>query len=134
MSTPFGLAWLLAVLALGLHVIDEATHDFLSWYNPRARRIRKALGIPFPPTFTFVPWILGLAVIVLWLASLTPGAFAGRASLRPIAWILAAVSLANGAVHITASLLNHKLVPGTLSAPVLLFTGGFLAYTTYRLV
>lgn len=131
----FGLAWLLAVIALALHVIDEATHDFLSWYNPRALRIRKALGgIPFPPTFSFVPWIMGLTLIVLWLASLTPSAYAGRMSLRPIAWILAVVSLANGVVHITASLLNRKLVPGTISAPVLLFTGGFLAYTTYRLV
>jgi hypothetical protein len=120
---------------LALHVVDEATHDFLSWYNPRALRIRSALGgIPFPPTFSFVPWILGLTVIVLWLAALTPAAYGGRVSLRPIAWILAGVSLANGVVHITASLLNKKLVPGTLSAPLLLLSGGFLAYTTYHLV
>ncbi len=130
----FGVAWLAGVIGLALHVTDEATHDFLSWYNPRARRIREKFGgIPFPPTFSFTPWILGLGVIVLWLASLTPGAFAGRLGLRPIGYILAIVSLTNGVVHIAASVLSRKLVPGTLSAPLLLGTGGLLLYETATL-
>ena len=58
-----------------MHVADEATHDFLSWYNLRALRIRRLLWRgPFPPTFTFLPWLLLLAVAIVVLASLTPAA------------------------------------------------------------
>jgi ABC-type antimicrobial peptide transport system permease subunit len=93
--TTFGLAWLIATSSLALHVVDEATHDFLSWYNPRALRIRQALGgLPFPPTFTFVPWVFGLCVVVLVLASLTPAAYAGSSWIRPFGYALAAVHIA----------------------------------------
>jgi hypothetical protein len=55
----FGLPWLAVNAAFALHVLDEATSDFLAWYNPRALAIRRALGgFPFPPTFTFRPWLL----------------------------------------------------------------------------
>jgi len=48
-ATTFGWAWLIATVSLGLHVADEATHDFLAWYNPRALRVRQLLhGLPFP--------------------------------------------------------------------------------------
>jgi len=54
----FGLPWLVAVIALALHVADEAAHDFLSWYNLQTLRMRRYFGgIPFPPTFTFWPWL-----------------------------------------------------------------------------
>ena len=32
----WALAWAALCAAFALHVIDEATHDFLSWYNPNA--------------------------------------------------------------------------------------------------
>lgn len=127
----FGLAWLLATVALALHVVDEATHDFLSWYNPRALRIRHALhGLPFPPTFTFVPWVLGLSAAVLVLASLTPAAYAGSSWLHPFGYALAAIHIANGLMHLVGSLLARRLVPGVLSAPLLLMSGAWLAYAT----
>lgn len=44
-----GDAWLASVIALALHVADEATHDFLGWYNPRALRIRFVLGVRSAP-------------------------------------------------------------------------------------
>jgi len=45
----FGYAWLASVIALALHVADEATHDFLGWYNPQALRIRSVLGVLSAP-------------------------------------------------------------------------------------
>jgi len=55
-ATSFGWAWLAATIALALHLADEARHDFLGSYNPRALQIRRWLGgIRFPPTFTFAP-------------------------------------------------------------------------------
>ncbi len=128
-ATGFGAAWLAAVIALALHVADEASHDFLAWYNPRALSIRRALhGFPFPPTFTFVPWLLGLIAGVLALAALTPLAYAGRTWVRPLAYAVAAIHLGNGLLHIGGSVLARRALPGVWSAPALLAAGGWLAY------
>ena len=130
----FTWAWLAAAVALALHVADEASHDFLSWYNPGALRIRRALGgLPFPPTFRFVPWLLGLIAAVVALGSLTPFAYQGRSWMRPLACILAAVHLANGLLHVVASLVARRPVPGVISAPLLLVTGGWLGYAATNL-
>lgn len=130
----FGWAWLAATIALALHVADEATHDFLSWYNPRALRIRQTLGgLPFPPTFTFMPWLLGLSAAVVLLAALTPFAYLGKDWLRPAAYVLAVIHLGNGLLHLGGSLLARRLVPGALSAPLLLATGGWLAFAAATL-
>lgn len=134
MVVDFGLAWLAAVVALALHVADEASHDFLSWYNPRALRIRRALGgFPFPPTFTFYPWLAGLIAAVLVLGALTPAAYAGQTGLRTLAYILAAVHIGNGILHLGASVLARRAVPGVWSAPVLLAAGVWLAYAAAHL-
>jgi hypothetical protein len=133
-TTDFGLAWLGATIALALHVADEATHDFLSWYNPRALRIRRALGgLPFPPTFTFLPWLVGLIAAVLVLASLTPAAYKNTPWMRPLAYVLAASHLGNGLLHAAGSIAARRLVPGVLSAPLLLIAGGWLAYAAATL-
>jgi len=124
-----GWAWLAATLVLAAHVVDEAAHDFLSWYNPRATRIRRVLrGLPFPPTFSFWPWLLGLMAAILVLASLTPLAYADVRWIRPLAWILAVEHVANGMLHVVASVVGRRPVPGVWSAPLLLASGGWLAY------
>lgn len=129
----FGLAWLLAALALALHVADEASHDFLSWYNPRALGIRRALrGFPFPPTFTLLPWLAGLIAAVLVLAGLTPFAYAGAVWMRPAAYVLAVIHIANGLLHLGGSVQARRPVPGVWSAPVLLLTGSWLAYVALQ--
>jgi hypothetical protein len=128
-AATFGLAWVTATGALALHVADEATHDFLAWYNPSALRFRRLLGgLPFPPTFTFVPWLLGLLAAVVVLAALTPVAYRGTAWLRPLAYVLAAEHVGNGLLHLVGSVFVGRRVPGVLSAPVLVLTGGWLAY------
>jgi hypothetical protein len=133
-AATFGSAWLAAALALAAHVADEAAHDFLAWYNPSAQRIRQALGgFPFPPTFTFVPWLLGLIVGVLVLGALTPLAYRGTRWLRPMGVALAAIHVGNGLLHVVASVIARRRVPGVMSAPLLLLTGGWLAYATARL-
>jgi hypothetical protein len=49
----FGYAWLVFAGALALHVTDEATHGFLSVYNPNALAIRARFPFLPVPTFTF---------------------------------------------------------------------------------
>jgi hypothetical protein len=131
----FGWAWLAAVAALAVHVLDEASHDFLSWYNPNALRIRRALGnvVPFPPTFTFVSWLSTLALVVVGLGTLTPSAFAGHAWMKPLAFVLAAEHLLNGVVHLGGGVVLRRAVPGILSAPFLLVTGAWLAWAAAAL-
>ncbi len=131
--SPFGCAWLAATVALALHVTDEAAHDFLSWYNPRALRIRRALGLPFPPPFTFLPLLLGLIAGVVVLGALAPAAFAGRPWMRPPAYALAIIHVGNGLLHTIGSLTARRRVPGVLSAPLLLATGGWLAHAAFTL-
>jgi len=133
-TATFGLAWLGATVALALHVADEASHDFLAWYNPSALRIRRLLGgFPFPPTFTFVTWLLGLIAAVLLLGALTPFAYRGAPWLRPLAFVLATIHIGNGLLHMIASVVVKRPVPGVLSAPVLLFAGIWLAYATAQI-
>ncbi len=125
----FGWAWLAATLALALHVADEPTHDFLAWYNPRVLRIRRFFGgLPFPPMFTFWPWLIGLTAAVLLLAAMTPAAFSGERWLTSLAYFLSVVHIANGLLHLSATVAARRAVPGVLSAPLLLVTGIWLAY------
>lgn len=124
----FGWAWVAATIALALHVADEATHDFLAWYNPRALRIRRFFGaLPFPPTFTFWLWLIGLMSAVLVLAAMAPSAFAGQRWLVSVAYVLSIVHIANGLLHLGAAAAARSRVPGVLSAPLLLLTGIWLA-------
>ena len=132
-KATFGRAWLAATIAFGLHVADEASHDFLAWYNPRALRIREVLhGFRFPPTFTFWPWVLSLGAGVLVLAALTPLAYRGAPWLRPIAYFLAGIHVSNGLLHVVGSLVARRGVPGVWSAPLLLASGGWLGYAAAR--
>jgi len=131
--TEFGAAWLSLAIAFGLHVADEAAHDFLSWYNPVARSIRQRLaGIPFPPVFTFWPWLLGLLVVTSGAVLLTPYAIARRPWMRPLALGFAAINVGNGLLHIVGAVRLRRRVPGMLSAPLLLGTAAWLLWTAFR--
>jgi hypothetical protein len=100
----FGLPWLAVNVTFALQVFDEATSSFLDWYNPRALQVRGVLkGLPFPPTFTFWPWLFGLVSAVLALFALTPFAFRGAAWLRSVAFVVGIIQAGNGVLHLTAA-------------------------------
>lgn len=121
-------------IALALHVADEAAHDFLAWYNPIVRRLRARFGgLPFPPTFTFWPWLGGLIVLTAGLLALTPQAYAGRSWLRPAALVLGVINTGNGLLHLVAAAVAGRRVPGVLSAPLLLASAIWLLTVTLRL-
>jgi hypothetical protein len=104
-------------------------HDFLSWYNPIAGRLRRYTGVlRFPPVFTFWAWILGLAALTIVVLALTPWAFDRRAIMRPLAVIFAVINTLNGLQHIVTSLVQRRRLPGVLSAPLLLGTALWLLY------
>jgi hypothetical protein len=124
----FGTAWLLFAIALALHVMDEATHDFLSVYNPNARMIRERFHIPIP-VLTFEEFVVGLGAAIIILMLLSPFAYGGQLWLRRLAKPLAIVAgLFNAVLHFAGSLYYHRPMPGVYSSPILLAAGMFLLH------
>ena len=123
----FGYAWLGFAVALGLHVLDEATHDFLSTYNPTAQAIRARLPFLPLPTFTFVPWLTGLLTAVALLLCLSPFAFRGARWIRIAAVpISIVIGVLNATLHLLSSAYYQRWMPGVYSSPLLMTAGLFL--------
>jgi hypothetical protein len=128
-GSRFGLAWVTLCAALALHVADEAWTGFLSVYNPAVRAIRERMPFLPLPTFTFRIWLAGLVVAVIGLASLSPFAFAGAAWMAAPASAVAIVMLGNGALHIGASIVRRRLMPGVASAPLLIAAAAWVLWS-----
>jgi hypothetical protein len=128
----FGIAWLTFAAAMALHVCDEATHDFLSVYNPTAWAIRARLPWLPVPTFTFAVWLAGLCVAIALLIGLSPFAFRRTGWTRILAWPLGiVVGICNASLHLLGSAYYHRWMPGAYSSPFL-FAAGVLLITAAR--
>jgi len=126
----FGIAWLLFAIALGFHVADEATHNFLSTYNPSVRAIRERFPFLSLPTFTFAVWLTLLIVGILLSLCLSPLAFRGTPWLRIVSLPLGiVVGVLNAALHIGSSIHFHRWMPGVFSSPLLLLAATYLLAT-----
>jgi len=127
-----GLGWVTLTLALAVHVVDEAAHDFLTMYNANVRIIREHVPWLPVPIFSFRTWIAGLLLAIVLLLLLSPFAFrkegAGARWIRPMAWFLAALMTLNGLNHIAASIYLGRLAPGVESSPVLLLASAYLVF------
>jgi hypothetical protein len=123
----FGICWLFFGYTLALHVLDEAGHDFLSFYNPNALAIRRAVPFLRLPVFTFQQWVGSLALALAVLLALTPLAFRGLKAVRGLAVPVAMVGgILNGTAHILSSIYLRRMMPGVYSAPLLLVSGTLL--------
>lgn len=127
----FGMAWLFFALAFAVHFTDEATHDFLSVYNPNVAAIRARFPFLPLPTFTFAYW-LGLLVAGFFvLLCLAPFAFRGSRLLRALSWPLGIlVGILNACLHMAVSVYFHRWMPGVYSAPLLLVAAVYLLATS----
>ena len=131
-----GIAWITLTLALAVHVVDEAAHDFLTMYNANVRIVRQHLPWLPVPTFTFSVWITLLILAVALLLLLSPFAFrrhgAGTRWIRPVAWFLAVLMTLNGLNHIAASIYLGRFAPGVESSPLLLLASAYLFFCLYK--
>ena len=126
-SPRFATAWFTFAVAIACHVADEATHDFLSFYNPNVIAIRARFPFLPLPTFTFREWIVGLVAGIVLLMCLTPLAYRGVRWIRIVAWPLGIlVGIGNGLGHFGTSVYYHRLMPGVLSAPLIIAGGAWL--------
>ena len=124
-------AWLLLVAVLAAHVIDEAITDFLGFYNPLVLSIRSKIPWFPMPTFTFGAWLVGLSVLVVARALLTPLVRRGTVPTRVACWVLSTIMFMNGLGHLAGSAYFQRWLPGTSSAPLLLAASYLLAYATW---
>ena len=131
-TRQWGLAWLALVVALSLHVADEALTGFLPLYNSIVLSARDVYSwVPFP-TFSFSGWLTGLIVGIVLLLCLSPLAFAGTRLLRPVSYFFGGLMALNALGHVGASLYLGTLAPGALSSPLLFVAAIALLTTTFR--
>lgn len=123
----FGFAWLSFGVAITIHVLDEAMHDFLSFYNPNAQAIRARFPVLPLPVFTFESWLASLAIGIAIFFCLLPFAFRGmrwaRVAAIPVSIV---VGILNAFGHMLASVYYHRWMPGVYSSPLLLLAAIFL--------
>ena len=127
----WGIAWIGLVLALALHVTDEALTGFLPLYNSTVESIRNTYPWVPLPTFIFPAWLGGLIIGVLALLALSPLVFGGTPWLRILSYVLGVIMVANALGHIGASFYLGYPAPGVYSSPVLLFSAVALLVTAY---
>jgi hypothetical protein len=119
-------AWQILCVVFALHVIDEALTGFLDFWNPLILRIRPAWS-PFPPTFRFDVWLVGLMLLIVVLRLLTPWIRRGGTGPRVASWIFAAIMFGNGWAHLLGSLYFERWLPGATTGPLLIAGGAYLA-------
>lgn len=113
-------AWLALTTSLALHVVDEATNDFLSFYNPMVLRMRERYDWFPMPTFTFWPWLIGLTLLVVFLYALTASVRRGGRWVKVAGYPFAFIMLLNGIGHIWFAVSEGRMIPGVWTAPLLL--------------
>jgi hypothetical protein len=129
-----GFAWIGLALALGLHVVDEATTGFLAVYNTTVIEARSRWSWFPMPTFAFNDWLFGLTAFVILLLTLSPLAFRNARGIRPVAYFLSAVMLLNAVGHTLATIAGRTFAsirfqrpaPGFYSSPVLVVASVYL--------
>ena len=126
----WGTTWLAMTAAIALHVVDEALTGFLPFYNSAVEEMRATSPWVPLPTFSFPVWLSGLILGLVVLLGLAPLAFRRKAWLRPLAYFLGVLMIANGLGHIGASVFIGKAAPGVLSSPLLLVASVALLLAT----
>ena len=133
-------AWVFLCLALGLHVTDEASTGFLSVYNPTVIALRKTWGWVPMPVFSFEVWLVGLILAVAALLGLSVFVLRGARWMRPLAYLFAALMIANGLGHTLGTIFGRTVaevrfprpMPGFLSSPFLFLASAYLLFELRR--
>ena len=114
------LAWMGLCAALAFHVADEASTDFLGWYNPIARTLREKYPMLLLPVFRFDVWISLLIFAIVSLTAVSYIVWKGRWAMRPISHMFAGFMLLNGLLHMAISFYFREWLPGVYSSPLLI--------------
>ena len=102
-AKTLGIAWILLCVALGIHIFDEATNDFLSIYNPAANLIRQHVPLIQLPTFTYGAWLAGLIIGIIILLCLSPLVFFGNQRMFLASYLFGILMIVNAIGHVAVS-------------------------------
>jgi len=125
-------AWFLMILALAVHVIDEAISGFLPFYNQTVLNLRNSLGFFPMPIFSFGLWFGGLIALVVIGLSLTPKTAQGGRFIQRLTLAFGIIMILNALAHLLGSIYFGRLLPGFWSSPFLLATALFMVYRRLR--
>lgn len=136
-GSNFGLAWLLLCLSLGLHIWDEAAHNFLPYFNAAVLTIWAHFQWLPRMDMEFRPWLIRVTAVTVVLLLLTPFAYRNARWIRPLAYLFAGLQLLNGLGHILETILGHSVPsvafdgpsPGFYTAPLLVVFSLFLFWS-----
>jgi len=130
----FGLAWFFCAVAFALHIWDEAAHDFVDYYNATALALYGHFSW-FPRIDVgFHTWLVIFVLTNLALFGLTPWAFRDVLWLRPLAYAVVFLSLADGTGHVLVTIRGQTVPsvrlegvsPGFYTSPLVLFSATYL--------
>jgi hypothetical protein len=121
---------------MAVHTADEATHGFLSVYNPTVVELRARTGWLPLPTFGFTEWLAGLIAVNILLLALTVFLVRGSKLMRRIAWVFACIMVLNAIAHTVGTIFGRTLasvrfprpMPGFYSSPLLFAAAVYLLY------
>ena len=119
-------AWVLLMLSLAIHVMDEALTDFLPFYNQVVHGMEERLGFFPAPAFTFGLWLGGLIAAIIIGLSLTPLVKRGGRIIRILTTTLGGIMILNALGHMLGSVYLGRLLPGFWSSPLLIVTAIFV--------
>ena len=128
----FGIAWMVLVFVLAIHVVDEMATGFLPFYNSLVTSMQASYAwFPMPP-ISLPVWLNGLGIVLVALLLSSPLVFEGKRYMRPIAFVFGGLMVLNAFGHIGASLYVGEAVPGTFSSPLLLIAAVYLLLMAHR--
>ena len=136
-ESSYGTAWLLLCLGFGVHVWDEATHDFLSYYNATVLALYGHFSWFPRMDMRFRTWLTALVLVNVALLALTPWAYRNARWLRPLAYAFAGIQLLYGAGHILAAVRGRTVpsvhfegaAPAVYTAPLLVILAAYLIWS-----
>lgn len=124
----FTSAWIFLTTSLTIHVLDEALHDFLSFYNPLVTSINEQSGTLFP-VFRESQWLGGLIAGIIILFAMTYFVIRRKKWIAYLGVFFAVIMIVNGLGHIAGSIYFSEMIGGLYSSPLLIGGGVYLIWS-----
>jgi hypothetical protein len=131
-TNPNARAWLLMIVSVAIHVVDEAMMGFLPFYNSSVAALRERFAFFPAPTFSFELWLGGLVAGILLCFGLTVSVARGGKVIRWAATILGVIMILNAVGHLAGSLYFGRVIPGAYSSPILLLSAIYVVFRGIR--